>query len=81
MFQEESIYNLVPQEVFKQEKEKLYISKFPKNLKPTATTFGLLTTSYPGSANYGGDFNLPRGAHPTASLNKTFGKPNGKLAS
>jgi len=79
MFQQESIYNLVPQDVYKPKKEKLYKSQYPKNLKPTATTFGLLMTSYPGSANHGGDFNLPRGAHPTTAYNRTFGRPNGKL--
>lgn len=80
MFQQESIYNLVPQEIFKPEKERMYTSQFPKDLRPTATTFGLLCTSYPGSANHGGDFKLARGAHPTEAYNKTFGKPNGKLS-
>jgi len=77
MFQQESIYNLVPQDLYKPKKDPLYVSQYPKDLIPTGTTFGLLCSSYPGSANHGGGFNLPRGAHPTNSLNKTFGKPNG----
>jgi len=78
MFQQESIYNLVPQEEYKPVKEKMYVSQYPKDLEPTATTFGLLCSSYPGSANHGGNYLLPRGAHPTTALNKTLGKPNGK---
>jgi hypothetical protein len=77
MIQQETIYNLVPQEVFVPKKEKLFISQYPKDLKPTATTFGILCTSYPGSANYGGSYQHPRGAHPTESVSKTFGRPNG----
>jgi len=77
MFQVESVYNIVPQEVFKPQKEKLYVSQYPKDLEPTATTFGLLCSSYPGSANYGGDYTLPRGAHQTTAYSKTLGKPNG----
>ena len=77
MFQQESIYNIVPQELHKPKKEKLYVSQYPKDLKPTATTFGLLCSSYPGSANHGGGFQYPRGAHPTEAYSKTFGKPNG----
>ncbi len=78
MSQQESVYNIVPQETFEPKKEPLYISQYPKNLRPTCTTFGILCTSYPGSANNGGEFNLPRGAHPTEGFNKTLGKPEGK---
>ncbi len=78
MFQE-SIYNLVPQEQIVAKKESLYVSKYPKSLQPTCTTFGILCTSYPGSANHGGEFQLPRGAHPSRAMTKTFGKPDGNF--
>lgn len=77
MFQQESIYNLVPQEVYQPKKDPLYKSMYPKDLRPTATTFGLINSSYPGSANHGGDFNLPRGAHPVRGFTRTLGKPDG----
>jgi len=78
MFQEESIYNIVPKELIQQPKERMYTSHYPKYIAPTASTFGLKCTSYPGSANHGGEFDLPRGAHPTYGMNKTFGRPDGK---
>ena len=77
MYQEESIYNIVEQEKIKQIKEKIYSSKFPHNLHPTASTFGLKTTSYPNICNINGDFNLPRGAHKIKGETNTFGKPDG----
>lgn len=77
MYQEESIYNLVEQEKIKPSKEPVYRSKYPHNLHPTASTFGLKTTSYPNVSNMNGDFHLPRGAHKLKSLNATFGKPDG----
>lgn len=79
MYQEESIYNLVEQDKIKPLKEKMYISKFPHDLHPTASTFGLKTTSYPKICNMNGDFNLPRGAHKITSNGATFGKPEGTL--
>jgi hypothetical protein len=77
MYQEESIYNLVEQEKIKPVKEKKYISQYPHDLHPTASTFGLKTTSYPNVCNMNGDFNLPRGAHPLKSLAGYLGKPLG----
>jgi len=77
MYQEESIYNLVEKEKIKPVKESQYISKYPCNLHPTASTFGLKTTSYPKVCNMNGDFFLPRGAHKLKSINATFGKPIG----
>ena len=79
MFQQESIFNLVPQEVYQPKKEKLYVSQYPKDRIPTATTFGLICSSYPGSANHGGGFYLPRGAPPTTSFTRTSWKPNGTI--
>mmetsp|Transcript_22121 Transcript_22121/g.23063 ORF Transcript_22121/g.23063 Transcript_22121/m.23063 type:complete len:268 (+) Transcript_22121:29-832(+) len=77
MYQEESIYNLVEQEKIKPVKETTYVSKYPYDLHPTATTFCLKTTSYPGVSNINGDYQLPRGAHRQKAMNATFGKPEG----
>ena len=77
MYQEESIYNLVEQEKIKPTKEPQYISKYPSNLHPTASTFGLKTTSYPNVCNLNGDFMMPRGAHKLKALNATFGRALG----
>lgn len=43
----ESIYNIIPKEYVPPPKEQLYKSKFPPNIKPTATTFCNRTTSKP----------------------------------
>lgn len=77
MYQEESIYNLVPKERIEPPKERRYRSKYPPNIAPTATTFALKTTSFPNVANVNGEYNLPRGAHPVKSMHRTFGRPNG----
>lgn len=78
MYQEESIYNLVPKEKIEPVKEKRYKSQYPPNITPTASTFGLKTSSFPNVANLNGDIYLPRGAHPTIGDHSTMGKPNGK---
>ena len=77
MYQEESIYNLVEKEKIKPEKEKCYTSRYPPNLHPTASTFGLKTTSFPNICNLNGDYSLPRAAHRLIGDYATFGKPNG----
>ena len=77
MYQQESIYNLIPKEIIQPAKEELYQSKFPPNIPPTGSTFGLHTTSFPLISNLNGEFNLPRGAHPMKQMYATFGKPNG----
>ena len=77
MYQEESIYNLVENDKIKPIKEKQYTSKYPYDLHPTASTFGLKTSSYPQVCNMNGDFNLPRGAHQLKGMSSTFGKPTG----
>lgn len=77
MYQEESIYNLVEQDKIKPLKEAMYISKYPHNIHPTASTFCLKTTSYPQVCNMNGEFNLPRGAHRLGNYGATFGKPLG----
>lgn len=77
MFQQESIYNLIPIERVELVKEPIYRSKYPPTIAPTGSTFGLKTTSFPNVANLGGELNLPRGAHPTRSMHGTLGRPNG----
>jgi hypothetical protein len=43
----ESIYNIIPKEYVPPHKEAIYKSKYPPNIKPTATTFCNRTTSKP----------------------------------
>ena len=77
MYQEESIYNLIPKEKIQAMQEPLYRSKFPPTLAPTASTFGLKNSSYPNVANMNGNLSLPRGAHPINGSWRTFGLPEG----
>jgi len=60
---DESIYNLIPKEQYVPEKGKRYKSQYPPKLAPTASTFGLKTTSKPVCSNLAGKFNLEGGAH------------------
>ena len=77
MYQEESIYNLVPKEKILPEKDKRYRSFYPYWMAPTASTFILNNTTYPNVANMNGEIQLPRGAHPIQGNWRTFGKPEG----
>lgn len=79
MYQQESIYNLIPPEKTEPLRQQVYKSKYPYNIPPTGTTFGLHTSSFPNAANFSGDYSLPRGAHPIRKLYATFGKPDGFL--
>ena len=47
MYQQESIYNLIPKEKILPGKTSLYHSKYPHWLAPTASTFILNNTNYP----------------------------------
>jgi hypothetical protein len=78
MFQTETIYDLVPREMIKPPKAPLYISKYPYDLYPTGSTFGLHTTSFPGISNLSGDPLKHAGGHPITSRYSTFGRPDGK---
>ena len=71
---EESIFNLIPKEYVPEEKQKQYKSKYPKDLRPTGTTFTNHTTSRPGVANLNGDYAQPLGPHHHKADDKTFGK-------
>jgi len=74
---EESIYNLIPKEQYVAEKPKRYKSQYPPTLYPTASTFGLNTTSKPVCSNLAGKFNLEGGSHSHTAAGATFGQPIG----
>ena len=76
---EESIYNLIPKEQYVPQKQKRYKSQYPPNMAPTASTFGLKTTSKPVCANLAGKFNLEGGAHSHKAAGATMGAAKGTL--
>eukprot|EP00304_Pavlova_gyrans_P015809 CAMPEP_0206033506 /NCGR_PEP_ID=MMETSP1466-20131121/694_1 /ASSEMBLY_ACC=CAM_ASM_001126 /TAXON_ID=44452 /ORGANISM="Pavlova gyrans, Strain CCMP608" /LENGTH=267 /DNA_ID=CAMNT_0053407707 /DNA_START=48 /DNA_END=851 /DNA_ORIENTATION=+ len=72
----ESIYDLIPPVMQVREKDPMYQSKFPKDLVPTASTFGMHNTSKPGVKNVGGALADYDGPHPARKPHATFGKPD-----
>jgi len=76
---EESIYNLIPKEQYVPVKPKRHRSQYPADLAPTASTFGLNTTSKPVCSNLAGKFNLEGGSHSNQAPNATFGAPKGAM--
>ena len=79
MLQEESIYNLVPKIKIVPGKGASYRSRYPPNIAPTASTFILKNSSFPGVANMSGEYKFPRGAHPILRNSATFGLPLGGI--
>jgi hypothetical protein len=77
MLQEESIYNLVPKMKIIPGKGVSYRSRYPPDIAPTASTFILQNSSFPGVANMSGEYKFPRGAHPILRNSATFGLPQG----
>ena len=77
MLQEESIYNLVPKMKIVPGKGASYRSRYPPDIAPTASTFILQNSSFPGVANMSGEYKFPRGAHPILRNSATFGLPLG----
>ena len=77
MLQQESIYNLVPKMKIIPGKGANYRSRYPPDIAPTASTFILKNSSFPGVANMSGDYKFPRGAHPILRNSATFGLPLG----
>ena len=77
MLQEESIYNLVPKMKIIPGKGVSYRSRYPPDIAPTASTFILQNSSFPGVANMSGEYKFPRGAHPILRNSATFGLPLG----
>ena len=51
---EESIFNRIPKEAYQPPKQARHVSKHPSNAAPTASTFGLITTTKPGLSNMTG---------------------------
>ena len=80
MYQQESIYNLVPKGKIIPGKGASYHSRYPSNTFPTASTFIPSNTSFPGTVNCNGDILLPRGAHPLLRNSGTFGLPEGSYS-
>ena len=76
-FGQESIYNLIPKEQYVAGKGKRYKSQYPANLAPTASTFGLGTTSKPQCSNLSGKFNLEGGHHAHLAGGATMGAAKG----
>ena len=74
---EESIFNLIPKEAYVPPKEPRYKSKHHPKAAPTASTFGLNTTSKPGVSNMSGSNVPPSGSHAMVAPSATFGLPKG----
>jgi hypothetical protein len=52
---EESIFNLIPKEAYVPPKAQKHVSKHNPKCAPTASTFGLQTTTKPGLSNVTGN--------------------------
>ena len=74
---EESIFNLIPKEAYVPPKQPRHKSKHPATTAPTASTFGLRTTSKPGVSNMSGAIEAPSGSHIQKAPSATFGLPKG----
>ena len=74
---EESIFNLIPKEAYVPPKQPMYKSKHAPNTMPTASSFGLRTTSKPGVANVAGDVVANSGSHQCKAAAATFGHTKG----
>ena len=80
MLQQESIYNIVTKLEASHRKGHSYNSRYPPDIAPTASTFILKNTSFPGVVNMSGEYKLPRGAHPILRNSAHFGLPLGSYA-
>jgi hypothetical protein len=76
---DESIYNLIPKEQYVAPKPQRHRSQYPADLAPTASTFGLGTTSKPKCSNLSGKFNLEGGSHSHQAGGATMGQAKGAL--
>jgi len=74
---EESIFNLIPKEAYVPPKQQKHKSKHPSATAPTASTFGLKTSSKPGVSNMSGAIAAPSGSHVMKAPSATFGLPKG----
>ena len=76
-YQEESIFNLIPKETYIPPKPKRHVSKYDPKMAPTASTFGLITTSKPNISNISGHVQPPSGSHQMTANGAMFGQPKG----
>ena len=74
---EESIFNLIPKEAYVPPKDPRHKSKHHHKVAPTASTFGLRTTSKPGVSNMSGAVEPPSGSHSMKAPSATFGMSKG----
>ena len=74
---EESIFNLIPKEAYVPPKQPRHVSKHDPKCAPTASTFGLITTTKPGLSNVSGRVNVEGGSHTINNPSATFGLPKG----
>lgn len=74
---EESIFNLIPKEAYVPPKQEKHKSQHNPKAAPTASTFGLKTSSKPGVSNMSGAVGAPSGSHQTVASGATFGLPKG----
>ena len=74
---EESIFNLIPKEAYVPPKQDRHKSRHVSTVAPTASTFGLNTTSKPGVSNMSGAVVPPSGSHSLKAPSATFGLPKG----
>jgi hypothetical protein len=74
---EESIFNLIPKEAYVPPKQAKHRSVHNPKAAPTASTFGLKTSSKPGVSNMAGAVGAPSGSHMNTASGATFGLPKG----
>lgn len=74
---EESIFNLIPKEAYVPAKQPQHKSKHPARTVPTASTFGLRTTSKPGVSNLHGNVHDEGLSHTAKAASATLGLPKG----
>ena len=60
MYQEESIYNLLPKDKVLIEKQALFRFLYSPKIVPTASRFCLKTKSFPNKANLNEEYSYPR---------------------
>ena len=80
MLQQESIYNLIPPKKLIPNRSAIHISRYPYDIPPTASTFILNGSSFPGISNCNGDYTLPFSGHQSLRKSATFGLPIGAYA-
>lgn len=75
----ESIYNLLPKDVYVPPKEARHISKYPGSIQPSYSTFGIAATSQPALINGGGHWQPFTTRKVYKKPHATFGRPSGSV--